>query len=83
MTRSHEHEIEIEATPKQVWRALTDADQLTGWYVERAEVELRAGGQYFISWERGWTVGARSTSGSHLTVSAWSISRQVVATRPK
>ena len=62
------------------WRALTDADQLTGWYVERAEVD-RAGGQYFISWERGWTVGARSTSGSHLIVSAWSISRQVVATR--
>ena len=24
-----------------MWRALTDADQLTGWYVERAEVELR------------------------------------------
>ena len=53
MTRSHEHEIEIEATPKQVWRALTDADQLTGWYVERAEVEPRAGGKYFISWGEG------------------------------
>jgi uncharacterized protein YndB with AHSA1/START domain len=53
MTRSHEHEIEIEANPDQVWRALTDADQLTGWYVERAEVEPRAGGKYFISWGEG------------------------------
>ncbi len=53
MTRSHEHEIEIEATADQVWQALTDADQLTGWYVERAEVEPRAGGKYFISWGEG------------------------------
>jgi uncharacterized protein YndB with AHSA1/START domain len=52
-TRRHEHEIEIDAGPAAVWQALTDPDDLANWYVERAEVEPREGGRFWVSWGEG------------------------------
>lgn len=52
-SRKHEHEIEIDAPLAAVWRALTDADHLTGWYVEDAEIDAREGGRFWVSWGEG------------------------------
>jgi uncharacterized protein YndB with AHSA1/START domain len=52
-TRSHRHEVEIAAPVTAVWRALTEAEELTKWYVEQASVDPREGGDYWVSWGEG------------------------------
>jgi uncharacterized protein YndB with AHSA1/START domain len=51
MTREHRHEIEIDATADQIWRAVTDGDELTRWYADRAEVTPGEGGSITVAWE--------------------------------
>jgi uncharacterized protein YndB with AHSA1/START domain len=50
MTRSQEHEITIDAPIEAVWKAITDAEELTRWFVEEAAVEPGVGGTFTISW---------------------------------
>jgi uncharacterized protein YndB with AHSA1/START domain len=45
-----EKEIEIAAPVEAVWKALTDATELTRWFPLEAQVEARVGGKFFISW---------------------------------
>lgn len=52
-TRSQEHRIVIEAPPELVWKAISEADEITRWYVQDAEVEPREGGKYWISFGEG------------------------------
>lgn len=52
-TRGQEHVIEIDASPEAVWRAITEAEEITRWYVPEAEVDLRQGGTYRVSWGEG------------------------------
>ena len=52
-TRGQEHMIEIDAPPEAVWRAITEAEEITRWYVPEAEVDLREGGRYRVSWGEG------------------------------
>jgi uncharacterized protein YndB with AHSA1/START domain len=52
-TRSQQHEIEIDATPEAVWRAITDADELAKWFVEQARVTPGEGGEIWVSWGEG------------------------------
>jgi uncharacterized protein YndB with AHSA1/START domain len=49
-TRHHEHEIIIDAPIEAVWKAITDAEELTRWFVEAAKVDQRVGGHYWVSW---------------------------------
>ena len=49
-TRTIETEVTIEAKPEQVWKALTDADELTRWFPLEAGVEPGAGGKILLSW---------------------------------
>jgi uncharacterized protein YndB with AHSA1/START domain len=58
-TRCHEHEIEIRAPIADVWRALTDDEELTRWYVQEAKVEPRESGSYWVSWGEGMEGSAR------------------------
>lgn len=51
MSRSHENEIEIAAPPADVWRALTEAEELTRWFAVAAEVEPGEGGCWKVSWD--------------------------------
>lgn len=37
-------QINIDASPRVVWRALTTAEGLTSWWVDEARVDARAGG---------------------------------------
>lgn len=52
-TRRQEHVIEIDAPPEAVWRAITEAEEITRWYVPEAEVDPREGGTYRVSWGEG------------------------------
>jgi uncharacterized protein YndB with AHSA1/START domain len=40
-----ERETVLEATPAEVWEALTDPERLTEWMADEAEVELAEGGE--------------------------------------
>jgi uncharacterized protein YndB with AHSA1/START domain len=50
MSKSHENIIEIKATPEEVFRAVTDPEQIVKWFAPYARVDPRVGGEYVISW---------------------------------
>ncbi|MGJ5819170.1 SRPBCC family protein [Paludibaculum fermentans] len=45
--------VEIEATPEQVWKAVSEGDQITRWFAPIATVEPGEGGKVTISWGPG------------------------------
>ncbi|MFI0355841.1 SRPBCC domain-containing protein [Actinomadura sp. 9N407] len=51
MTRDHHHEIEIDASADDVWRAISDGAELTRWYADRATVTPGEGGIVAVGWE--------------------------------
>ncbi len=51
MSRSHENEIEIAAPPADVWRALSEGEELTRWFAVAAEVVPGEGGCWKVSWD--------------------------------
>ncbi|MDX1578092.1 MAG: SRPBCC domain-containing protein [Gemmatimonadota bacterium] len=52
-TRRQEHTVEIRAPAAAVWRAITEAEEVTRWYVQEAEIDPRPGGTYRVSWGEG------------------------------
>ena len=50
-TRSHETQIAIDAPPQDVWRALTEGEELARWFAVAAEVEPGEGGCWKVSWD--------------------------------
>jgi uncharacterized protein YndB with AHSA1/START domain len=66
-TRKQEHEIVIDASADAVWKAITDAEELTRWFVEAARVEPGVGGKFWISWG--------GAEGSPSTIEAWEPNR--------
>ena len=54
-----EVEIRIAAPVEEVWRALTDAEELARWFPLEARVEPGAGGSVWLSWGEGWSAGSR------------------------
>lgn len=52
-TRTQQHEIVIDAPIEAVWKAISDAEELTRWFVEEASVEPRVGGTLTFSWGGG------------------------------
>lgn len=48
-----ETEIEIEATPDEVWHALTNAEELKRWFPLDARVKPGPGGSVWLSWGEG------------------------------
>jgi uncharacterized protein YndB with AHSA1/START domain len=76
------HEIEIDAPPEAVWKAISTGEGLTRWYAEEARVEPHAGGENWVSWGEGqevgnqnlaWEPGRRLTVGhpNHETATDW------------
>jgi uncharacterized protein YndB with AHSA1/START domain len=50
--RGYAHRVDILADASQVWRALTDAEQLTRWCSPAAEIRARQGGLFRASVDR-------------------------------
>src|SRR5206468_8587749 len=50
-TRTQEHEIAIDATEEALWKAITDGEELTRWFVDAAKVEPGVGGTFHLSWD--------------------------------
>jgi uncharacterized protein YndB with AHSA1/START domain len=48
-TRTQEHEVVVDAPIESVWKAITDAEELTRWFVEEATVEPGVGGTIAVS----------------------------------
>jgi uncharacterized protein YndB with AHSA1/START domain len=63
MPRQQTHEIVIDAPIEAVWKAISDGEELTRWFVEEASVEPGVGGTITISWG-----GDEKSSG---TIEAW------------
>ena len=54
LERLFDMSIDIEATPEHVWKALTDAGELTRWFPLQARVTPGTGGRMFWGWEDHW-----------------------------
>jgi uncharacterized protein YndB with AHSA1/START domain len=50
-TRTQQHEIVIDAPLEAVWKAISDGEELTRWFVQEASVEPRVGGLLTFSWD--------------------------------
>jgi uncharacterized protein YndB with AHSA1/START domain len=50
-----ERTLELAHPPERVWTALTSAEGLGTWFGNRAEVDLRVGGQARLTWDSGDT----------------------------
>jgi uncharacterized protein YndB with AHSA1/START domain len=51
--RRLELSLTIEATPEEVWRAITEGDAITRWFAPEAEVDPGMGGTILLSWGPG------------------------------
>jgi len=49
-TRSHSHELTIEAPLETVWKAITTPEALTNWFPLEAEVEPGPEGRFMLGW---------------------------------
>jgi uncharacterized protein YndB with AHSA1/START domain len=55
-TRAFETSIDIDASPDDVWRALTEAQELMRWFALEARVVPGPGGSVFLSWgDEAWS----------------------------
>src|SRR5262245_5663173 len=63
-TRSQQHEVEIDAPLEVVWKAITEADEITRWFCEEARVTPGVGGSVWHSWGDG-------QSGPGSVIEAW------------
>ncbi|MFN0103966.1 MAG: SRPBCC domain-containing protein [Bryobacteraceae bacterium] len=52
-TRSLEFSIAIQATPEEVWKALTEGESITRWFAPEARVTPALGGTVWLSWGPG------------------------------
>ena len=58
-TRAVSREIAISASVDAVWKALTDANELTRWFPPEARVAPGAGGSIWRAWQSGEEVEER------------------------
>jgi uncharacterized protein YndB with AHSA1/START domain len=71
-TRTQQHEIVIDAPLEAVWKAITDAEELTRWFVDEASIEPRLGGMFTFSWGGG--------EEGHNRIDGWEPNRKLVLT---
>ena len=52
MTDTIERTLDLDASPADVWRALTDPTELSGWFGDSAQFELKVGSDGWFGWEK-------------------------------
>lgn len=53
MSRSHHFEVEIQASPEEVWDLITTGEGIKRWFAPEASVTPGEGGKIFLSWGPG------------------------------
>ena len=66
-----EKEITLDASPEEVWKALTEGEQLKNWFPLEARVTPGVGGKMFLSWGPGWEGEGEITKWEPNKVLAW------------
>lgn len=61
MNREERFQIEINASPAEVWERLTTADGLASWFGTRAEIDLQIDGERVVGWGDGAEISSRIT----------------------
>lgn len=69
--RAERFEIDIHATPAEVWERLTTSEGIASWFGTRAEIDLRVDGERIVGWGDQMEISGRITRlepGSRLKV---------------
>ena len=45
--------VELDATPEEVWSAITEPEQLERWFANEVELDARPGGRAAFRWDNG------------------------------
>lgn len=75
--RKIEKQVEIAATPEDVWKALTTGEGLTRWFPLEANVEPGAGGKITLSWGPEWQATSEITAWEPNRRLAWGTGKPV------
>lgn len=59
MTRTIEKRLEFDASPERVWKAISDPAEIAQWFGDRAELDLRPGGDGRFTWEKHGSFAVR------------------------
>ena len=59
MSRSYEITIDFRATPEEVFRAVSEPEEIQKWFAPIVRSDKRVGGEYYLSW--GGEMGTSST----------------------
>jgi uncharacterized protein YndB with AHSA1/START domain len=71
-----ERQIELRASPERVWRALTEPEEIRGWFGQSAELDLRPGGSGRIDWDEHGSFFIRVEAVEPTTYLAWRWARE-------
>jgi len=52
MARRIEKRLEFAASPERVWKAISDPTEIAQWFGDRAELDLRPGGEGCFIWDK-------------------------------
>ena len=71
--RTVEKVLELDAPRERVWRAITEAEELSQWFGDQAEVDLRSGGAATMIWEEhgSYAMRIREVDAPHRLVWSW------------
>lgn len=62
-------EVEVQASPEEVWRCVSEANEIMKWFAPRAKVEPGVGGEFALSWGDSWDAVGK--------IEAWEPSRRL------
>lgn len=71
-----ERTLELDASPADVWRALTDPTEIAGWFGDSAELESAPGGEGWFGWEKHGRFAVRVEEFEPITRFAWRWARK-------
>ena len=69
-SRSYEKQFEVYAPAEAVWKAITEGEELTRWFCERATCAPGVGGEQHVDWGGGAKGTQRITIWGRTSISA-------------
>lgn len=77
MIEAIERTLELEASPQDVWRALTDPTEIAGWFGDTAELDAELGSEGWFGWEGHGRAAVRIEEFEPITRLAWRWARAI------